>query len=117
MFVIRLGVPEMEALWTDLCTKAEAEILTVDEARLYKNQATVLPTGLARVIPASYHLANSISRKTNCPACFSLDLALLVICWAFLKVRVKVRVGVLDENVREKFRVWGAGSALNSSMS
>ncbi len=36
MFFIRLGVPEMEALWTDLCTKAEAEILTVDEARLYK---------------------------------------------------------------------------------
>ncbi len=84
---------------------------------LVPNQATVLPTGLSRVIPASYHLANSISRKTNSPACFSLDLALLVICWAFLKVRVKVRVGVLDENVREKFRVWGAGSALNSSMS
>jgi hypothetical protein len=36
MFSIRLGVPEMEALWTDLTGKAKSGTLGKDEEKLYK---------------------------------------------------------------------------------
>lgn len=36
MFSIRLGVPEMEALWTDLTGKAKDRALGKDEEKLYK---------------------------------------------------------------------------------
>ncbi len=36
MFLIRLGVPEMEALWTDLTGKAKGGTLSKDEEKLYK---------------------------------------------------------------------------------
>ena len=36
MFLIRLGVPEMERLWVDLKSKALTETLSKDEESLYK---------------------------------------------------------------------------------
>jgi hypothetical protein len=36
MFKIRLGVPEMEWLWEDLCSKAASGTLGKDEEKLYK---------------------------------------------------------------------------------
>ncbi len=36
MFSIRLGVPEMEALWADLSGKAKSGTLSKDEGALYK---------------------------------------------------------------------------------
>lgn len=36
MFKIRLGVPEMEALWADLSGKAKSGTLSKDEEKLYK---------------------------------------------------------------------------------
>jgi hypothetical protein len=36
MFAIRLGVPEMEALWNDLTSKAEKGTIGKDEEKLYK---------------------------------------------------------------------------------
>jgi hypothetical protein len=36
MYVIRLGIPEMDSLWSDLKAKAEANALSKDEAMLYK---------------------------------------------------------------------------------
>ncbi len=36
MFKIRLGVPEMEALWADLSGKAKSGTLGKDEEKLYK---------------------------------------------------------------------------------
>jgi len=36
MYVIRLGVPEMDALWSELKAKVEAGDLTKDDAQLYK---------------------------------------------------------------------------------
>jgi hypothetical protein len=36
MFKIRLGIPEIAALWDDLCTKAKGKMLSKDEDQLYK---------------------------------------------------------------------------------
>lgn len=36
MFKIRLGVPEMEALWADLSGKAKSGTLSKDEEKLYR---------------------------------------------------------------------------------
>ncbi len=36
MFKIRLGVPEMEAMWADLSGKARSGTLSKDEEKLYK---------------------------------------------------------------------------------
>lgn len=35
MYSIRLGIPEMEELWNDLCSKASANALSKDEETLY----------------------------------------------------------------------------------
>lgn len=36
MFAIRLGIPEMKALWDDLCSKADSSTLSKDEEKLCK---------------------------------------------------------------------------------
>ena len=36
MFFIRLGVPEMELQWTDVCKKAASGKLGAEESRLHK---------------------------------------------------------------------------------
>jgi hypothetical protein len=36
VFKIRLGVPEMESLWSDLCARATSGALTAEEMKLYK---------------------------------------------------------------------------------
>jgi hypothetical protein len=42
MFKIRLGVPEMEALWADLSRKAKSGTLGKDEEKLYKKIGKVM---------------------------------------------------------------------------
>lgn len=42
MFVIRLGVPEMENLWTDLLAKAKTGTLGNDEGKLYKKMGKAM---------------------------------------------------------------------------
>lgn len=36
MYTIRLGIPEVEALWSDLKTKADSGFLSKDEEKAYK---------------------------------------------------------------------------------
>ncbi|HUX40382.1 MAG TPA: hypothetical protein VMV83_04360 [Rectinemataceae bacterium] len=36
MFLIRLGIPEMEELWADLFSKASSKSLSKNEEKLYK---------------------------------------------------------------------------------
>lgn len=36
MFAIRLGIPEMKALWDDLCPKADSSMLSKDEEKSRK---------------------------------------------------------------------------------
>jgi hypothetical protein len=36
MYKIRLGIPDMDALWSDLKAKAEVKTLTKEETQLYK---------------------------------------------------------------------------------
>jgi len=42
MFSIRLGVPEMEALWEDLTAKAKNAVLGKDEEKLYKKMGKAM---------------------------------------------------------------------------
>lgn len=42
MFSIRLGVPEMEALWADLSEKARKGTLGKDEGTLYKKMGKAM---------------------------------------------------------------------------
>jgi hypothetical protein len=42
MFSIRLGVPEMEALWADLSEKAKNSTLGKDEEKLYKKMGKAM---------------------------------------------------------------------------
>jgi hypothetical protein len=42
MFSIRLGVPEMDALWADLSGKATSRTLSKDEETLYKKMGKAL---------------------------------------------------------------------------
>ncbi len=56
MFLIRLGVPEMERLWVDLKSKALTETLSKDEESLYKSGGRlwytlhVIPNILAYIV-------------------------------------------------------------------
>ncbi len=36
MFTIRMGIPEMDAFWSELETKVETENASKDEVKLYK---------------------------------------------------------------------------------
>jgi len=42
MFAIRLGVPEMEALWADLSGKFKKGMLGNDEKKLYKKMGKAM---------------------------------------------------------------------------
>ena len=42
MYVIRMGVPEMEAFWNDLSERCDAEKLSRDEKKLFKKLVKVL---------------------------------------------------------------------------
>lgn len=42
MFVIRLGVPDMETLWTDLLGKAKRGTLGTEEVKLYKKMGKAM---------------------------------------------------------------------------
>ena len=65
MFVIRLGVPEMEDLWSDLSGKAKSGALGKDEENLYKKigKAMVLLANDPRHPGLKSHEIEALSRR------------------------------------------------------
>jgi len=65
MFVIRLGVPEMEDLWSDLSGKAKSGTLGKDEENLYKKigKAMVLLANDPRHPGLKSHEIEALSRR------------------------------------------------------
>lgn len=65
MFKIRLGVPEMEALWTDLSAKSKSGILVGSEAKLHKKwgKAMSLLSGNPRHPGLNSHEIDPLTRR------------------------------------------------------
>ncbi len=42
MFSIKLGVPEMEDLWNDLCDRAQHDTLSKDDEKIYKKMGKAM---------------------------------------------------------------------------
>jgi len=65
MFKIRLGIPEMEELWTSLTGKHKEKILTIREERLYQKigKAMLLLSNNPRHPGLQSHEIDSLSRR------------------------------------------------------
>ncbi len=65
MFTIRMGIPEMDAFWSELETKVETETASKDEVKLYKKigKALVLLANDPRYPGLNSHEISSLTAR------------------------------------------------------
>ena len=68
MFTIRMGVPEMEAFWSNLESKIEAQTASGDEVRLYRKigKALLLLANDPRHPGLNTHEISSLTARYGC---------------------------------------------------